>query len=347
MVQRTETVAASSSSKCKYFAAFVLLQVIITKQVNAFSHTSSFAARSSSSSNTPTFYNNYNKIHEQRISSPTRSTLTALSMVIDRMSEECISATQAAHKIGNEMGLRLLKNEALIAGVANRPERGGRTLAKYNLMYPLVRKSAEHTLQQSGFQLARKVNKDTLTGNDKNLPFSEEVKVTLSNASKIADHFESRLIHSEHVLLALMGYNYGNPIDQLSLSSAFTVLKNAEGLRMEDTSKFSAYDFCEELVQDMIQPYDYLRENPVTEEVVLIGGGATKTNTLEEVGVDLTQMALEGRLDRVYGRDKEIAMALRTLGRRRKNNPCLVGDPGVGKVRASYQELLLFINYIL
>jgi len=47
--------------------------------------------------------------------------------------------------------------------------------------------------------------------------------------------------------------------------------------------------------------------------------------------VDLTQMAVEGKLDRVYGRDKEIVMALRTLGRRRKNNPCLIGDPGVGK----------------
>lgn len=331
MVQRIAAIAVSSSSKWKYFAAFVLLQDLLTKQVNAFSHTSSFAVRSSQTSNTPTFHNKYNKIHEQRISSSNRSTSTTLSMVIDRMSEECISATQAAHKIGNEMGLRLLKNEALIAGIANRPEKGGRTLAKYNLMYPLVRKSAERTLQQNGFQLARKVNKDTLTGDRKNLPFSEEAKVTLSNASKIADHFESRNIHSEHVLLALMDYNYGNPIDQLSLSSAFTVLKNSEGLNMEDTSKFSAYDFCEELVQDMSEPYDFMRENPVTEEVVLIGGGAAKTNTLEEVGVDLTQMAIEGRLDRVHGRDKEIAMALRTLGRRRKNNPCLIGDPGVGK----------------
>ncbi len=254
-------------------------------------------------------------------------------MVIDRMSEECIAATQASHKIGNEMGLRLLKNEALITGIVNRPERAGRTLSKYNLNYPLVRKSAERMLEEGGFQLVRKINKDTLAENAKALPFSEEVKIVLTKASKIADHFESKMIHSEHVLLALMGYNFGNPVDQLNLSSAYTVLKNTEGLAVEDVSKFSAYDFCEELVLDMSEPYDFLRENPVNEEVVLIGGGATKTNTLEEVGVDLTQMALEGKLDRVFGRDKEIAMALRTLGRRRKNNPCLIGDPGVGKVR--------------
>lgn len=199
-----------------------------------------------------------------------------------------------------------------------------------------MRKSAERTLEQNGFQLSRKVNKDTLQENSKPLPFSEEVKLTLTKASKIADHFESKTINSEHVLLSLMGYNYGNPIDQLSLSSGVSVLKNTEGIAIEDASKFSAYDFCEELVRDMNEAtYDFVKENPVSEEVVLIGGGATKTNTLEEVGVDLTQMALEGRLDRVFGRDKEIAMALRTLGRRRKNNPCLIGDPGVGKVSLS------------
>jgi hypothetical protein len=49
------------------------------------------------------------------------------------------------------------------------------------------------------------------------------------------------------------------------------------------------------------------------------------------VGIDLTEMAREGRLDAVYGRENEIRMCLRTLGRRRKSNPCLIGEPGVGK----------------
>ena len=293
--------------------------------VSSFSHTSSFTVRRSS--NSPIFL----PLHTTHHASKSSSSTTTLSMVIDRFSDECIAATQASHKIGNELGLRLLKNEALIAGIVNRPEKAGRTLAKYNLNYPLVRKAAERTLEQNGFQLSRKVNKDTLMESDKNLPFAEEVKVTLTNASKIADFFNSKNICSEHVLLALMGYNYGNPVDQLSLSSGYNVLKNTEGLAVEDVNKFSAYDFCEELVEDMTLPYDIRRENPVTEEVVVIGGGEGRTNTLEEVGVDLTQMALEGRLDRVYGRDNEITMALRTLGRRRKNNPCLIGDPGVGK----------------
>jgi ATP-dependent Clp protease ATP-binding subunit ClpC len=249
-------------------------------------------------------------------------------MVIDRLSDECVAATQVAHKIGNEVGLRLLNNEVLTAGIVNRPERAGRTLAKYNLVYPLVRQSAERALEQSGFRLKKNINKDTLLQNDKPLPFSEEVKLTLTEAAKIASYFESKSIHSEHVLLALMGYNYGNPIDLQRPNAPLMILRGTENVA---NAQFSPYDFCQELVEDMQLPYDIYRENPVTEEVVIIGGGSGTTNTLQEVGVDLTQLALEGRLDRVFGRDKEIKMALRTLGRRRKNNPCLIGDPGVGK----------------
>jgi ATP-dependent Clp protease ATP-binding subunit ClpC len=261
-------------------------------------------------------------------------------MVIDRLSDECVAATQVAHKIGNEVGLRLLNNEVLTAGIVNRPERAGRTLAKYNLVYPLVRQSAERTLEQSGFRLKKNINKDTLLQNDKPLPFSEEVKLTLTDAAKIASYFDSKSIHSEHVLLALMGYNYGNPIDLQRPNAPLAILRCSENVI---DAQFSPYDFCEDLVEDMQLPYDIYRENPVTEEVVVIGGGSGTTNTLQEVGVDLTQMALEGRLDRVYGRDKEIKMALRTLGRRRKNNSCLIGDPGVGKVCEERMCIVIFI----
>lgn len=318
----------------------VMIAALSNVTTHAFSHHSTFTIRSPSSSSSPPSFYSTNQISKHANNNRSKSSSSSLlSMVVDRMSDECVAATQVSHKIGNEIGLRLLRNEVLIAGIANRPERSGRTLAKYNLMYPLVRKSAERTLEQSGFQLSRKVNRDTLASNgEKQLKFSEEVKFTLTKASRIADHFGSDLIHSEHVLLALMGYNFGNPVDQLSLTAAFNVLKNSEGVAVDDVSKFSAYDFCEELAVDMREPYD-LNENPVTEEVVVIGGGSSKTNTLEEVGVDLTQMALEGKLDKVFGRDKEIGMALRTLGRRRKNNPCLIGDPGVGKVRTECNNI--------
>jgi ATP-dependent Clp protease ATP-binding subunit ClpC len=69
-----------------------------------------------------------------------------------------------------------------------------------------------------------------------------------------------------------------------------------------------------------------------TAEVTAGGGNSrTKTPTLDEFGSNLTQMAGEGKLDPVVGRQKEIERVIQILGRRTKNNPVLIGEPGVGK----------------
>lgn len=57
----------------------------------------------------------------------------------------------------------------------------------------------------------------------------------------------------------------------------------------------------------------------------------TNTPTLDQFGSDLTMLAKEGKLDPVIGREKEIQRVIQILSRRKKNNPCLIGDPGVGK----------------
>ncbi len=59
--------------------------------------------------------------------------------------------------------------------------------------------------------------------------------------------------------------------------------------------------------------------------------GRNKTPTLDEFGSNLTQMAMESKLDPVVGRQKEIERVIQILGRRTKNNPVLIGEPGVGK----------------
>jgi len=60
-------------------------------------------------------------------------------------------------------------------------------------------------------------------------------------------------------------------------------------------------------------------------------GTATKTQTLDEFGRDLTELARDGKLDPVVGRQNEIERVMQILCRRTKNNPCLIGEPGVGK----------------
>ena len=59
--------------------------------------------------------------------------------------------------------------------------------------------------------------------------------------------------------------------------------------------------------------------------------GKTNTPTLDQFGRDLTEMAREGKFDPIIGRDKEIERVIQILTRRTKNNPCLIGEPGVGK----------------
>ncbi|OMO52389.1 Chaperonin ClpA/B [Corchorus olitorius] len=69
-------------------------------------------------------------------------------------------------------------------------------------------------------------------------------------------------------------------------------------------------------------------------EVSVVPGGSTgntKMPTLEEYGTNLTKLAEEGKLDPVVGRQTQIERVVQILGRRTKNNPCLIGEPGVGK----------------
>ena len=62
-------------------------------------------------------------------------------------------------------------------------------------------------------------------------------------------------------------------------------------------------------------------------------GAETMYDALLKYGIDFTEQAKEGKLDPVIGRDDEIRRAIQILSRRTKNNPVLIGDPGVGKVR--------------
>ena len=73
-------------------------------------------------------------------------------------------------------------------------------------------------------------------------------------------------------------------------------------------------------------------------------GGKTKTPSLDEFGRDLTLAAQELRLDPVVGRDKEIERVIQILARRTKNNPVLIGEPGVGKTAVAEGLAIRIVN---
>jgi ATP-dependent Clp protease ATP-binding subunit ClpC len=237
-------------------------------------------------------------------------------MIFDKMSDDCVSALKESHDFGNELGLDVLRTEVLFAGVIAKPERALRTLQKYKLDAKEVMEAVIQTLTYKSDVDMKGPNrtKDPL-------PFSDESRAVLTKAQSIAERMESTTIRSEHVLLALMGYNGGKPIKEVPV---LEVLGDIPSLK-KSKENFSVTNFCEDLVNALpLTPYD----DVVVQDRVVIGGRSGTTNTLSEVGVDLTQLALDGKLDVVFGRDQEIRSALRTLGRRRKNNPCLIGDPG-------------------
>jgi ATP-dependent Clp protease ATP-binding subunit ClpC len=266
-----------------------------------------------------------------------RNSQTPLTMVFDRMSNECVAGIQVAHDIGNRIGLKMLRNEVLFCGMIAKPERAAKTLQKYRLdNVSEIESAAIRTLQfklPSGELDFKGENNNKKDGDKKEaLPFSEETRSILEKACEIADRMESATVRSEHVILALLGYNNGNAIQTvpvLDLLGDIPTLKQGN----RETGGFRVTQFCQDLVNDLPNTPISGDDVIVRDRVIVGGGGGGGTSTLNDVGVDMTQMALEGKLDMVFGRDKEIRSALRTLGRRRKNNPYVheSGRKGAGQ----------------
>ena len=260
-------------------------------------------------------------VHLARRSAPTSSpSATQLSMVVDRLSDVCIEATKTAMSLGHKIGLTEVRNELLFAGVVAHPERARRTLDQYGIMEDEAEMAAKQTLKEKGISTG--VPSDN---SDEPLPFGNDAKDILNEACRIADDMESQTVRSEHLLLALLGYNNGQPITNIPIGDTLKVVPV-----IKRRARFSVTTFCNDLVQSL--PLISTEGDDSGPNRVVVTRGDTGTgSTLQQVGVDWTQLALEGKLDPVYGRQKEITSALRTLGRRRKNNPVLLGDPGVGK----------------
>mmetsp|Transcript_2940 Transcript_2940/g.3301 ORF Transcript_2940/g.3301 Transcript_2940/m.3301 type:complete len:1007 (+) Transcript_2940:102-3122(+) len=329
----------------------------LSKFAFAFSSTTVISSRSSSSSHrlsTASSFVGRNIAHNNNSNRSKMTTVTkrstgrigsttGLTMVIDRMSNDCVAGIQKAHEIGNSIGLDSLRSEIIFCGMVASPERAARTLERYKMDNSAeVETSAIRTLQ---FKLPTSefdanINNNSISTGDKSnknepLPFSDESRTLLTKACQIADRMESPTVRSEHVILALMGYNNGLKIEVVPVMD---LLRNIPSLKQvnRETGGFTVTQFCLDLVNAL--PMTPVPSTPsddlVVKDTVVVGGSQKSggsTNTLNEVGVDMTQMALDGKIDVIFGRDQEIRSALRTLGRRRKNNPCLIGDPGVGK----------------
>ncbi|MGL5079827.1 MAG: Clp protease N-terminal domain-containing protein, partial [Waterburya sp.] len=145
-----------------------------------------------------------------------------------------------------------------------------------------------------------------------NIPFTPKAKKIFEQAFNEARQLNSNFISPEHILLAI--------VKQSDNMAAKLLSKQNVDLRQLRT------DLIKKLGEAEVVAAAASTENPFG-----FGGGREKPVKLAEFSINLTNLAREGKLDPVVGRYPEIERAVQILGRRTKNNPILVGEPGVGK----------------
>jgi len=140
----------------------------------------------------------------------------------------------------------------------------------------------------------------------KKIAFSPRLEFLLDNAMQEAVRQNSEKIGTEHMLLAMIK-------DADCVATRILVTLNVDLAKVQD-------DILETVG---LNPKEYYEEG--------YEGGRVPGGMLEQFATDLTAQAAEGKLDPVVGREAEIERLMQVLSRRTKNNPCLIGEPGVGK----------------
>jgi ATP-dependent Clp protease ATP-binding subunit ClpC len=142
--------------------------------------------------------------------------------------------------------------------------------------------------------------------------YSPRTEKVLESAAAEAQNSGCEKAGTEHLLLAML-----RETDCVGTRLLYTMGVNIQKLY---AAVLGAMGYDNESIQEEFQAAKAM-QNP----------GGSPTPALDQYSRDLTQMAAEGKLDPVVGREKEISRLIQILSRRTKNNPCLVGEPGVGK----------------
>jgi len=197
------------------------------------------------------------------------------------------------------------------------------------------------TIQVDLRQLRDKVLQDAVLSSAAPLPATPptdemSLDVTASQIMKIAQ-IEARLSHADtadtqHLLLALLKQT-GNKANQALLSLGITYNRVRHELDLRSGLDNRREDDIEEDDEDdlLFSPRSENLRKPSPTLHTTNAEGDNDTPVLDNFSIDMTAAAAEGKLDPVVGREKEIERLAQILSRRKKNNPMLIGEPGVGK----------------
>ncbi|MBA5628360.1 ATP-dependent Clp protease ATP-binding subunit [Moheibacter lacus] len=170
--------------------------------------------------------------------------------------------------------------------------------------------------------------KESFSNQNQNLQLTKQAERALKTTFLEAKLFKNSTVNTVHLLLCILR-NENDPVTKLlkKMEVDYAIIKGEFNFQfMEDEidespKAESNYDDDDERAGGT---GEFERQAPK-------GNTKTKTPVLDNFGRDLTQVAIEGKLDPVVGREKEIERVSQILSRRKKNNPLLIGEPGVGK----------------
>jgi ATP-dependent Clp protease ATP-binding subunit ClpC len=215
-----------------------------------------------------------------------------------RFTERAQMAINLSSEIAAELGHNYVGTEHLLLGLLKEGEGvAAKTLISQNISYEEVYNKIKEVIVSSQVQ--------TSEGEGMTPRVRRVLELSFAEASKM----NSGEIGTEHILIALL---------RETDSMAIRILEVLGG------SKQKIYHEILKIMGEDVGNQKLAPNNPNEKK-------ESNTPVLDQFSRDLTQMAKEGKFDPIIGRDKEIERIIQILSRRTKNNPCLIGEPGVGK----------------
>jgi ATP-dependent Clp protease ATP-binding subunit ClpB len=213
-------------------------------------------------------------------------------MRLDKLTIKAQEALQAAHELAEQRNHQEMTPEHLLLALLTQ-EQGvtGAILRKLGIDPEALAGKVERSLDD--LPQVRGANSEVYVGN--------RVKAVIDEATKQSKEFKDEYVSSEHILLALVDKDHGAA---------------SRALREAGANK-----------DVLLRALAEVRGNQRVTDQEAEG----KYQSLAKYTRDLTELARSGKLDPVIGRDEEIRRSMQVLSRRTKNNPVLIGDPGVGK----------------
>jgi ATP-dependent Clp protease ATP-binding subunit ClpC len=224
--------------------------------------------------------------------------------MFEKFTEGAIKVIMLSQEEARRMGHNFVGTEQLLLGViGQRHGIGARALKKSKVTLKKARKEIELYIGRgTGFVASE-------------IPFTPRAKRVLEMAVHEGKDLGQNFVGTEHILLALIAESDGiamRTLDKLNVD--IQRLRNLILNYIEETQ--------EEILRPLTQAEKFLLEREKK---------GSPTPTLDEYAENITKEAIDGNLDPVIGREKEIDDVIAVLARRTKNNPVLIGEPGVGK----------------